>query len=59
MTAMQVLQLEDPEGSIMRISRIDNSVYAVAVAAAVPDEPFRLFEADRAKLRAFLTGLDG
>lgn len=56
---MQVLQIEDPEGSILRVSRIDNTVYAIEVAPVLPGEPFRLFEEDRAKLRSFLTGLDG
>lgn len=56
---MQVLRLEDPEGAVLRVARIDNSVYALELAPVIPGEPFRLFEEDRAKLRSFLTGLDG
>lgn len=58
MSSVQALKLEDPEGSVMIITRIDDLVYTLGITYA-SDAPFRLFEADRAKLRAFLQALDG
>lgn len=55
---MHALQLEDPEGSRLIVTRIDDSVYAIAVDLAT-DAPFRLFEEDRDKLRTFLRPLAG
>lgn len=58
MTALEALQLEDPEGSVMVISRVENSVYTVGITYS-SNQPFRLFEDDRAKVRDFLRALDG
>lgn len=58
MSSTEALRLEDPEGSVMILTRIDNLVYTLAIEYAGP-QPFRLFEDDRARLRDFLRGLDG
>lgn len=58
MAAVTALRLEDPEGSVMVVTRIDDLVYTLSVEYAGP-QPFRLFEDDRSKLREFLRALDG
>jgi hypothetical protein len=58
MAAVNALKLEDPEGSVMLVTRIGDSVFTVSVQYA-GDAPFRMFEEDRAKLREFLKPLIG
>jgi hypothetical protein len=57
-TTHQALQITDPEGSVLVVARVADAVYTIDLAYS-SGEPFRLFEADRAKLRAFLDPLDG
>ena len=59
MSATAGLLLEDPEGSKIMVTRIDNSVFTVAYELAPGATAFRMFEEDRQKLRSFLTPLDG
>lgn len=58
MSAVEALKLEDPEGSVMVITRVENAVYTIGITYS-SNRPFRLFEDDRAKVRAFLRALDG
>lgn len=58
MTSYQALQLTDPEGSVMVVTRIDDAAYTIGVTYS-GESPFRMFETDRARLRAFLQELDG
>lgn len=59
MSNVTALKLEDPQGSVMLLTRIDDLVFTVAYSLAPDAEAFRLFEADREKLRAFLRPLAG
>lgn len=59
MANVQGLKLEDPEGSVMMLTRVEDLVFTVAYALAPGAEVFRLFEEDRAKLREFLRPLTG
>lgn len=58
MTSYQALQLQDPEGSVMVVTRVDDAAYTIGVTYS-SDQPFRMFEADRKTLRSFLEPLDG
>mgnify|MGYP001583105058 CR=1 FL=1 len=58
MSSVQALKLEDAEGSVMIVTRIDDIVFTISVEYA-GDGPFRMFEADRSKLREFLRPLVG
>lgn len=51
--AVQGLELEDPLGSKMQFLRVGNLAIACSIELAA-DEPFRMFEDDRARLAAFL-----
>lgn len=62
MSATQVLKLDDPEGSTLFVTRIEDVGYAIHLNAAYDDDgaplPFRLLDDDdRKKLRDFLRGL--
>lgn len=59
MAATQGLKLEDPEGSIMLLTKIDDLVFTVAYQLAPGAEVFRMFEDTREQLRDFLTPLVG
>lgn len=59
MTSYQALQIEDPEGSVMVVTRVDDTAYTIGITYTAPGTPFRMFEDDRARLRAFLDPLDG
>jgi hypothetical protein len=41
----------------MVVNRIDDAAYTIGITYA-SDNPFRMFEDDRARLRAFLQALD-
>jgi hypothetical protein len=58
MAATSALRLEDAEGSVMIVTRVEDLVFTVSVQYA-GDAPFRMFEEDRAKLREFLKPLIG
>jgi hypothetical protein len=49
------LFLEDPEGSKLMATRIDNAAITLAVELAGPGA-FRMFEEDRRRLAEFLAG---
>lgn len=53
MSAAEALRLEDPNGSVILLNRIDDVVFTVSTSF-VGDAPFRMFEADRVKIRKFL-----
>lgn len=58
MSSMQVLKLEDAEGSTLLVTRIEDIGYAMAIDTAIPGQPFRLLdEDDRKRLRDFLRAL--
>lgn len=57
MSSVQALKLEDAEGSVLLVTRIDDLAYTLAIQYA-GDAPFRMFEDDRAKLRDFLRALE-
>jgi hypothetical protein len=59
MSATEGLLLEDPEGSKIMITRIDDIVFTVATELAPGANAFRMFEENRAKLRGFLKTLVG
>jgi hypothetical protein len=59
MSATEGLLLEDPEGSKIMLTRIDDAVFTVAAELAPGAVAFRMFEENRAKLRSFLKTLDG
>lgn len=56
----EALRLEDPNGSVLLLTRIDNAAFTVSYQPGNDGEPYRGFEADRAKICEFLAGpLDG
>lgn len=62
MSSMQVLKLEDAEGSTLLVTRIEDVGYALVVSAVTDENgnplPFRLLdEDDRKRLRDFLRAL--
>ena len=61
MSAHQALKLEDPEGSVMLVTRIDDAAYTLQIAPALDEAgnqlPFRMFEDNRQQLRDFLRAL--
>lgn len=62
MSATQVLKLEDAEGSVLLVTRIDDVGYAFHLAGALNEDgeamPFRLLDDDaRKQLRDFLKSL--
>ena len=62
MSSVQVLKLEDPEGSVILVSRIDDAAYTLVVGNVALDDdgnplPFRMFEDNRRQLRDFLRAL--
>lgn len=59
MSSTEGLLLEDPEGSKIMLTRIDDAAFTVASELAPGSNAFRMFEDNRAKLRAFLKPLDG
>ncbi len=59
MSATNALKLEDPEGSIMVLTKVDDLVFTVQYGLAPGAEVFRMFEDNRKQLRAFLTPLAG
>lgn len=59
MSATKALKLEDPEGSIMVLTKIDDLVFTVQYGLAEGAEVFRMFEDNRRQLRDFLTPLVG
>lgn len=62
MSTVQALKLEDPEGSVLIVTRIEDAAYTLTIGNIATDDdgnplPFRLFEEDRGKLRDFLRAL--
>lgn len=57
MTATNGLLLEDPEGSKLMATRIDDVVFTIAFELAPGANAYRMFEDDRNKLREFLRPL--
>jgi hypothetical protein len=59
----EALKLEDADGSVMLVNRIEDLVYTMVIAEVVDEHgnplPFRMFEDDREKLRRFLRPLSG
>lgn len=55
--AVEGLKLTDPNGAVLQIMRVEDLAFAISLELAT-DEPFRMYEDDRAKLRAFLRPLD-
>lgn len=59
MTATEGLLLEDPEGSKIMITRIDDIAFTIATELAPGANSFRMFEENRAKCQRFLRTLVG
>lgn len=61
MSNVQALKLEDPEGSVILVTRVEDIAYTIVLAPALDEDgnplPFRLFETDREQLRSFLRSL--
>ena len=61
MSTVQALKLEDPEGSVLLVTRIDDAAYTLQIAPAIDEAgdqlPFRMFEDSRKQLRDFLRSL--
>jgi hypothetical protein len=63
MSAVQALKLEDADGSVMLVTRVEDLAYTLVIAPMLDEAgnplPFRMFEDDRRKLKDFLRSLDG
>lgn len=62
MSSVQALKLEDPEGSVLVVTRIEDAAYTLVIGNIATDDdgnplPFRLFEDNRQQLRDFLRSL--
>ena len=61
MSAVQALKLEDAEGGVLLVTRIDDAAYTLALQPALDEDgnplPFRMFEENRGQLRDFLRAL--
>jgi hypothetical protein len=60
-SSVQALKLEDPEGSVLLVTRIDDVVYTFNLSPALDESgnvlPFRMFDDNRQQLRDFLRAL--
>jgi hypothetical protein len=61
-SAVQALKLEDPEGGVLLVTRIDDVGYTLALSPAYDEDgnplPFRILDDDnRRQLRDFLKAL--
>lgn len=55
--ATELIRLVDPNGSVLIVGKLDGLVYTLGLELA-GDEPFRMFEDNRAVLRGFLKPLE-
>lgn len=59
MAQTEGLLLEDPEGTKLLLTRIDDAAFTIAIELAPGSNAYRMFEEDREKLRGFLRKLVG
>lgn len=58
-SSVELLRLVDPEGSVLIVGKVGDAAYTLGLELADPSQPFRMFEDNRAKMRAFLRPLVG
>lgn len=59
MSGTEALRLEDPDGSVMLVQRVEGLGLVFSIQAAEGSPGFRMFEDDREKLTQIMRPLDG